>query len=58
MVHVIRKDPTSGYMKDVTKIMFTPCERVHPITIFMFEVGVKMWACDLTVSVTFNLTIY
>ncbi|CAG8686135.1 2083_t:CDS:2, partial [Funneliformis caledonium] len=35
-----RKDPT-GCMDGVTKIIFTPCEKVHSMTIFMFEVGVK-----------------
>ncbi|CAI2170583.1 11052_t:CDS:2 [Funneliformis geosporum] len=39
-VFLTRKDPT-GYMEGVTKIIFTPCEKVHPMTIFMFEVGIK-----------------
>lgn len=47
--NVIRsqKDPTNGSMKDVQKLTFTPCEKVHPMTIFMFEIGIKKWATGL-----------
>ncbi|RIA89891.1 hypothetical protein C1645_771174 [Glomus cerebriforme] len=49
-VRMTQKDPTNGCMKDVTKITFTPCEKVHPMTIFMFEIGIKKWAPRLTES--------
>jgi hypothetical protein len=39
-------------MKDVTKLAFTPCDKVHPMTIFMFEIGIKKWAPRLIVSIT------
>ncbi|EXX53737.1 hypothetical protein GLOIN_2v1718866 [Rhizophagus irregularis DAOM 181602=DAOM 197198] len=49
-VHKTQKDPTSGCIKDATKLSFTPCDKVHPMTIFMFEIGIKKWAPRLIES--------
>ena len=42
-----QKDP-SGKLKDVRKLTFIPCEKVHPMTMFMFEVGINLWATQLS----------
>ncbi|GES98580.1 hypothetical protein GLOIN_2v1718866 [Rhizophagus clarus] len=50
IAHKSQQDPTSGCMKDATRLMLTPCDKVHPMTIFMFEIGIKKWAPRLIES--------
>ena len=56
IVHKTQKDPTSGCMQDVTKLTFTPCDKVHPMTIFMFEIGIKKCAPYSFVSISISFS--